>query len=342
MPDVWGNAEVVRWVGVAILLGLIPLYYWQRKRSRSRHAAMHAELTEIGRLHQRGAYVEAAHRCVALQDKCTRPDSAPDREIIFKAGDHLAYARALVGSLADAETELGALLRELGPDRRPDLRSGWLTLANLGWVAVMRGRYAEGIEIAERVVRECVRRWGEDARVVWSARQILASCLIEGGRPEEAVPILAPVFEDALARFGTDSVLTMHVRHALAEAQLRLGLLGEAEAGFVLVLCAFENHDHPAAAAGARFGLAKIAALRGHLDEAAEGFTGVLAELRDTAGPTGPWTLHTRFELDARAGNADAALATHRGVLADRIHLLGPDHPDTVRSRAAVAERAGR
>ncbi|HJP72969.1 MAG TPA: tetratricopeptide repeat protein [Pseudonocardiaceae bacterium] len=341
----WGNADVVRWVVVVILLGLIPVYYWQRKRSRTRHAAMHAELTEIGRLHERGADVEAAHRCVALQDKCSRPDSALDREVIFKAADYLASARVQVGSLADAETDLGALLEELGPDRRPDLRSGWLTLANFGWVAIMRGRYAEGIEIAERVVRECVRRWGEDAPVLQSARRILASCLIEVGRAEEALPILTAEFEDALAKSGEDSVLTMHVRHSLAEAQLNLGLLDEAEAGFVLVLSGFESHlDHLAAAAGARFGLAKIAALRGRIDEAAEGFTRVLTELQDTAGPTGPWTMHTRFELaelDARAGNADAALATHRSVLADRIHVLGPDHPDTVRSRAAVAERTG-
>jgi hypothetical protein len=70
---------------------------------------------------------------------------------------------------------------------------------------------------------------------------------------------------------------------------------------------------------GARFGLAKIAAMRGHREEAAEGFTEVLAELRTMVGEDGPWTLETRFELanlKAHAANPSEALLEHEAVLA--------------------------
>lgn len=304
-----------------------------------------AELAEIGLRYQQAAYVEAAHRCVALQDRCAPADSMLDREIVLRAGGVLAQARVAVGSLADAETDLAALLNDLGPDRRPDLPRCWLTMANFAWVVMTRGRYGEGIDIAERVVRECVRRWGEDASVVRSARGCLGICLTEGGRPEGAVPILTALLEDTIDKFGPDSAPTVRISHSLAEAALKLGMLDEAENGFAVALSGDEKHgDHRSFATGARFGQAKVAALRGRVDEAADGFTRVLAELRDTAGPDGPWTLHTRFELaelDARRGNIGAALAMHRGVLADRIRVLGPDHPDTARSRVAVRERAG-
>lgn len=290
-----GDEDVARWIVAAVLICLIPIYYWQRKRARTRHKARHVELAEIGRLLGCGAYVEAAHRSVALQDKCSRLDSAADREIILHAAEYLAFARVDVGNLADAEADLAATLKRLGPDYRPDLRTDWSVTAALAWVVVMRGRYAEGIDIAERVVRECVQRWVEDAQIVRRARRTLGACLTEGGRPEQALPILAASLDDALNRCAENSAPVIDARHRLAEAHLKLHMLDDAEAGFTLALSAYANDRHNATAAtGVRFGLAKIAALRGRLDEATEGFTGVLTELRDTAGPLGPHTLLTR------------------------------------------------
>ncbi|WP_160148817.1 tetratricopeptide repeat protein [Amycolatopsis alkalitolerans] len=102
-----------------------------------------------------------------------------------------------------------------------------------------------------------------------------------------------------------------------------------------------ERAENWANTVGARFGLAKIAALRGQRREATDGFTEVLAELRATLGEDGPWTLATRFELanlKARFGNPAEALAEHEAVLAARTRVLGHGHPDTATSRTAPTE----
>jgi tetratricopeptide (TPR) repeat protein len=115
---------------------------------------------------------------------------------------------------------------------------------------------------------------------------VLGQCLTEGDRPEDALPILTELLEYALGNYPANNVEVIQARHELAEAHLKLGVLDEAEAGFRLALAGYgDSFDDLAAAAGARFGLAKIAALRGALDEAATGFTRVLTELMDTAGP---------------------------------------------------------
>ena len=338
------NDDVARYVVVAILLGLIPFYYWRRARFRRRNRSMNAELNEIARLAQSGEYAEAERRCLALQDRCTQPDRPADRAAIFRSSMQLAAARVAVGRLAEAEADLAEVVRELGPDHRPDLASAWQVTAFLAWVVVQRGRYAEGISIAERVVRECAKRWGDTAAVTMGAKHTLITCLTEGDRPEQALPLASARLEYALSTHDEQSGFVTSARHCLAEAQLKLGLLDEAEAGLHASLAGYEAQlADRIAGTGVRFALAKIAALRGQVGEAREGFYVVLNVLQDATGPAGPWALLTRFELaelDARAGDLDSALAMHRSVLADRERVLGPEHPLTVASRLAVEKCA--
>jgi tetratricopeptide (TPR) repeat protein len=346
-----GSDDILGFVSLGLVMVVLPLRLWLRGRSRRRRAALRAEvaarsaeLAEVWRLMRQGRYPEAEQKSLAVQAQC-QPRRAADQQIILAAGWCLANVRLARGRMAEAETDFAALLVHYGPERYPDRPYAWLAAAGFGALLVTRGRYADGIARAGRVLEECERRWGAESETTISARAQLGWCLYEGDRPAEAVPVLTQTVAISSRVHGADHAATWGVRHSLAEAQLCLGQLDPAERELRAVLAEYERQqENQPSASGARFGLAKIAALRGQREHAVKGFTQVLTEVRATAGDDGPWTLETRFELaslEAMSGNTADALAHHQAVLADRTRVLGPQHPDTVASRAAVAHCAG-
>ncbi|HJQ46908.1 MAG TPA: tetratricopeptide repeat protein [Amycolatopsis sp.] len=168
--------------------------------------------------------------------------------------------------------------------------------------------------------------------------------MIEGDQPADALPVLADLLAIGDRIDGSRDLMT-YARHNRAEANLLLGRLDEAEQDFRAVLVEYEGRQESGVdSSGVQFGLAKIAAQRGHHAEAVEGFTQALATVRELVGEDGPWTLKTRFELAnlaRRNGNSAEARAEHDAVLAARTRVLGPDHPDTAASRTAVAGFGG-
>lgn len=301
------------------------------------------ELADITLLRKQGNLLEVERRCLATL-AVGEENGAP--YVILSAALPLAWSRAMRGRLAEAETDLAAVIAEHGPTLNPEFNLAWLAASELGHIQVRRGRYADGIAMARWVAEECERRWGVESETALSARARLGICLVEAKQPADAVSVLTAVLAAELSansRAGWAKNNIMEARHNLAEARLELGELDEAEPELRAVMTDYDRFHRggPIAVAGVRFSLAKIAALRGRHEEAIDGFSTVLAEARAIFGEDGPWTLETRFELAklaARTGHTAAALSQHQAVLADRIRVLGPDHPDTTASREAVVQ----
>jgi len=343
LGDINGSASdnLLGFVGLVVVVAVIPVHLWRQRRRRIRQTALRAQVAEALRLMGQGRYTKAEQRWLAVQAQC-RPKQSGDQAIMLLAGWQMAVGRVARGLLAEAD--FSALLASYGPERYPDRRDAWLAAAGFAGTLVARGRHADGIALARRVADECQRRWGAESQTTLTARSQLGWCLTEGNRPADAVSVLTDVLAINNRIHGSTEMRTQ-ARHNLAEANLLLGRLDEAEREFRAVLAEYEGREESrVSSSGARFGLAKIAAMRGHREEAAEGFTEVLAELRTMVGEDGPWTLETLFELanlKAHDANPSEALLEHEAVLAARTRVLGPDHPDTAASRTAVIECGG-
>lgn len=338
-------------VGILVVasLGLVSIAqaFW-RARLRNRQKSLYAKVREAQRLTGQGRFTEAEQLCHAVLGQC-RPERPGDRTSMLLAAGQGAVLRALCGRPDDA---FERVLADYGPERYPESHAAWLALATYAEILVRRGRYADGVALAARVVEECERRWGATSSLTVLNRMSLGFCLQEGKRPADAVVVLTALLTtDAVAH---STGLRTRARHEIAEANLLLGHVDQAEPELCAVLADYEAHeDYRLAALGVRFAIAKIAAVRGRDGEAAEAFTEVLGELRAIVGDDGPWTLATRFELanlTAHSGNRSEALAEHQAVLAAEpvcsVQTIrtpkqaGPASPNTRRDRRHPRKRS--
>ncbi|KAA2264208.1 tetratricopeptide repeat protein [Solihabitans fulvus] len=184
------------------------------------------------------------------------------------------------------------------------------------------------------LIDECTERSGALASFTLRSRCSLAGLLVDSGRAEEAIAILTEI----AGHTGSSHSLRMSVHRRLGDAFVEAGRPAEAEREFQAVLAADTTRVR---LLGCRFGLARVAAGRGLLEEATRRHEEVLAQYRDLLGEDHRHTLRSRFELAdllARQGRAAESVAAHRAVLYARTRVLGAEHPDTARSRAALAE----
>ena len=98
------------------------------------------ELADITLLRKQGNLLEVERRCLATL-AVGEENGAP--YVILSAALPLAWSRAMRGRLAEAETDLAAVIAEHGPTLNPEFNLAWLAASELGHIQVRRGRYAD-------------------------------------------------------------------------------------------------------------------------------------------------------------------------------------------------------
>ncbi|MET7997429.1 tetratricopeptide repeat protein [Amycolatopsis sp. NPDC005232] len=189
----------------------------------------------------------------------------------------IGYGKVSVLRALDRFDEAERLLAELASHATTDRRRD--TAAAIGLV-IRAGRGDPRAAIAP--LRELLARHGTDA-----FREALATALRRAGEAEEAAALLGSI----LAGRPEHSRESLLIRSSLARAYLETGNLdaAEHEAGAALTAGAWPL-GHPALLA-AHATLARVAACRGHREEALRGLETVVAGLTAVLGPAHSRTL---------------------------------------------------
>jgi tetratricopeptide (TPR) repeat protein/transcriptional regulator with XRE-family HTH domain len=239
--------------------------------------------------------------------------------------------------------QVTALAEHLTPYAEAD-SAALLSLRVWALEAVLRlgDNLAQGIQLGERLVPDCVRVLGASHPDTLMSRNDLAHGYQAAGRLAEAVTLFEAVLTDGEPVLGVSHPDMLTTRNNLAQAYGEAGRPAEAVPLLEAVVAEREvtlGPSHPDTLQS-RNNLAGAYYATGRLAEALLSFEAVAAERERVLGPSHPQTLTTRNNL-ARMYQADGRLAEAvtllEAVVADRERVLGPSHPDGLPSRHNLA-----
>jgi eukaryotic-like serine/threonine-protein kinase len=197
----------------------------------------------------------------------------------------------------------------------------WRTAAAVsrqGQLQLARGDYASARDLFDDALRSTTSVYGTDSEHAQTARTLLASALVGLGDEQQATQMVESSFAALRTSVGIDTIRVRHTLHALAGIRVRQNRLDEAAQLYGTELANYTRMGWPHSpdAAGARLGLAQVAALEGRHADAIGLIEQALTDLRAQL-PQNHWRIAVgevalgRSYLQAR--RADGATLIRRG-----------------------------
>jgi tetratricopeptide (TPR) repeat protein len=236
------------------------------------------------------------------------------RRLVELGRQHLGDSHRVTRS---AMVTLGILQRSLGrydesievldsviAQYDPTTRSAVLWLAQAGRAAtkIEMGQFEEAERELRAVLDAAGSLMGDRGLTVFLAREFLAVALHKQDRRDEAIAELTDAIAVRSRQVGPDDRLTQCARHVLGHVLIAAGEIDRAEAEFTAVT------DHAAAAWRCKLdcehGFARIAAARGHREDAIRGYEWVVQGWIDFLGPDTVRADRAREHLAELTGSA--------------------------------------